>query len=117
MPETSPAQGTLKRLIEAEEQAREILKAAEQRAQQTIAQARDQASQTLEAARGETSASLRSRLEEAETKGALEKKQRLDQTEAQARELERCAEANFSGAVDMVVEWIINQDDSANQGG
>lgn len=44
MPKTSPAQGTLKRLIEAEEQAHgEILKAAEERAEEIIAQAHEQA--------------------------------------------------------------------------
>ena len=36
MPETSPAQGTLKRLIEAEDQAREILKAAEKHEEETL---------------------------------------------------------------------------------
>ena len=53
MPEASPAQNTLKRLIEAEEQAREILKAAEEHAQETIAQAREQAKQSVEAVRQE----------------------------------------------------------------
>jgi vacuolar-type H+-ATPase subunit H len=43
MPHASPAQGTLKRLIEAEDQAREILTAAEKHAEETIAQAANSA--------------------------------------------------------------------------
>jgi vacuolar-type H+-ATPase subunit H len=109
MPEASPAQSTLKRLIEAEEQAREALKAAEDHAQETIAQAREQAKQSVEAARRETTSLLKSRLEEAESKAATELKQRLEQAEAQAREIERRAKEHFSQAVEMVVDWVTNR--------
>ena len=111
MPEASPAQDTIKRLIEAEEQAREILKAAEERAEESIAQAREQAQKTVEAVRQETSAMLRARLEEAEAQGAQEKKWRLDRAEVQAREFERQAQQHFSSAVDMVVDWVTNRGD------
>lgn len=106
MPEASPAQGTLKRLIEAEDQAREILRAAEERAQKTLAQAREQATQSVEAVRQEASDLLRSRLDEAGSKAAVETKQRLQQAEADAREFERRATENASKAVEMVVDWV-----------
>ncbi len=60
---------------------------------------------------------MQARLDEAESKGALEKKQRLDQAEAQAREFERRAAANFSTAVDMVVDWVTNPGGLPGQGG
>jgi vacuolar-type H+-ATPase subunit H len=106
MPETSPAQGTLRRLIEAEDQAREILKAAEQRAQDTVAEARTQGKASVEAIRLEAVRMLRSQLEEAESKAATEMKQRLLQADAEAREFERRAAEHFSQAVDMVVDWV-----------
>ena len=59
-------QSTLKRLIEAEGEAREILKAAEEHAQSVVAEAREQADQSVDAVRQEEAKSLRSRLEAAE---------------------------------------------------
>ena len=111
MPEASPAQGTLQRLIEAEEQAREILKAAEEQAQKAIADAREQATQSVEAVHRDTSATLGARLAEAESKGAHEMKQRLERAEAEAQELERHTEVHLSGAVAMVVDWVTNRGD------
>ena len=49
---------------------------------------------------------MRSRLAEAESKGAAEMKRRLDQAEADAREIERGAKVHFSDAVEMVVDWV-----------
>jgi len=66
MPEASLAQSTLKRLIGAEDEAREILKAAEERAQSSVVGVREVKL-------------LRSRLEAAESQAAIEMKQRLDQ--------------------------------------
>ena len=95
MPEASPAQSTLKRLIEAEEEAREILRAAEEHAQGTLAQARQQAEQSIEGVRREAASLLQYKLEEAESKAATEMKQRLEQAEAEAREIERQGKATF----------------------
>ncbi len=106
MPEASPAQGTLKRLIEAEDQARAIFKAAEQSAQDTVAQAREQARQSVDAIRLGAAGALESRLREAESKSAAEMKQRMQQAEAEAQELERRAAEHFPQAVDMVVDWV-----------
>ena len=111
MPGPSPAQGVLKRLIEAEEQAREILKSAEQRAGDAVAQARAQAKESIDAVRQEAAALLQSRLEEAESQGSIDRQQRLDRAEAEAREFERRANANLSQAVEMVVAWITNRED------
>jgi len=111
MPEASPAQNTLKRLIEAEEQAREILKAAEERAQQTIAQAREQAKQSVETIREEAASLLRSKLEEARAAAATEMNQRLEQADAEAREIERRAKEHISEGVEMVVDWVTNRHD------
>ena len=111
MPEVSAAQGTVKRLIEAEEKAREILKAAEERSKETIAQAHEQAKQRLEATRQQTNSVLRSRREEVESKGATEMKRRLDQAEAEAQEIERRAKEHFSEVVEMVVNWVTNRAD------
>jgi vacuolar-type H+-ATPase subunit H len=111
MPGASPAQPILKRLIEAEEQAQQILKAAEDRARETVEQARRQAKQSVEAIRQETESSLRSRLAEAESKAAAEIQRRLEQAEAEAREIERRAKEHFSGAVEMVVNWVANRGD------
>jgi vacuolar-type H+-ATPase subunit H len=82
MPEESSAQSTLKRLIQAEEQTREILKVSEEHAQKTIAQAREQAQQSVDAVRRETAGLLTSRLEDAESRAATELKQRLEQADA-----------------------------------
>ena len=106
MPEGSPAQDTLKRLIEAEEQARQILKAAEERGRETIAQAQEQAKQSVETIRQETAALLQSRLEEAESKAATETTQRLGRAEAEAREIERREKQHFADAVGIVVDWV-----------
>lgn len=106
MPEASPAQGTLKRLIEAEDEAREILKAAGQHAEEAVAQAREQAGKSVEADRREAAELLQSKLAEAGSKAAVELKQRLEQADAEAREFERRAAENSSQAVDMVVDWV-----------
>lgn len=111
MPEASPAQGTLKRLIEAEEQAREILKAAEERAQESLAQARREAQQSVDAVRQQAARQLQSQLEGAESKAASELKTRLDQAEDRARQFENRAAENLSGAVDIVVDWVTGGDD------
>ena len=109
MPEPSPAQGTLKRLIEAEDQAREILKAAGQSAQDAIAQAGAQARQSVDAVRQRAAGALESRLREAESKSAAEMKQRMQQADAEAQEFERRAAQHFSQAVDMVVDWVATE--------
>ena len=105
-PETSPAQGTLKRLLESERQAQEILQSAEERARDTIAQAREQAARSVEAVRVEAAGLLHSQLDEVQSKAAAEVKQRLDQAETDAREFERCARGHVSEAVEMVVDWV-----------
>lgn len=113
MPDTSPAQGTLKRLIEAERQAREILEATEASAEKTVAEAREQARQTVDSVRRETAAALESRLKEAESKAAVAIEQHLLQAESQAAELQRRAEGNFSSAVELVTGWVTNRGDSS----
>lgn len=107
--EVPSAQSTVKRLIEAEEQAQEILKVAQEHAKETTAQAREQAKQHLEAIHQKMDEMLRSRLKEIESKASTEMKTRLDQVDAEAREMERWGEAHFSKAVEMVVSWIINR--------
>jgi hypothetical protein len=62
MPEVSPTQRILKRLIEGEDQAQQMVKAAEERAKETIEQARKQAKQSIETVRQEAENSLHSRL-------------------------------------------------------
>jgi vacuolar-type H+-ATPase subunit H len=111
MPEASPTQRILKRLIEAEDQAQQIVKEAEERAKETIDHARKQANQSIETVRQEHESSLRSRLGEAESKAAAEMKRRLDQAEAEAREIERRAKEHFSEAVELVVDWVANRGD------
>jgi vacuolar-type H+-ATPase subunit H len=111
MQEASPTERILKRLIEAENQAEQIVKAAEERAKETVEQARQQARQSLETVRKQAESSLRSRLDEAESKAAAEMKRRLDQAEAEAREIDRRAKQHFSEAVEMVVEWVTNRGD------
>lgn len=117
MAEDSSVQNTLKRLIEAEDQAREFLKTTQAQAEQTIAQAREQAKQSLDAARRETADSLRSRLEEAESKAAAGLKQRLEQADAEVGEIERRASQHFSEAVDMVVDWVTKGAGNRNANG
>ena len=109
MPEASPAQSTLKRLIEAEEQAREILKAAEENAEATIAKAREQAKQSVDAVRQETATLLRSQLDEAESHAAIEMKNRLEQAEAKGREIESRAKQHSAQAVKMALDWVTNK--------
>jgi vacuolar-type H+-ATPase subunit H len=106
MPEASPAQRTLKRLIEAEGEARDILKGAAENADATIAKAREQAKQSVQTVRLEAARALRALLEEAESKAAIEMKQRLDQAEAEAREIERRAGESSAQAIDMVMDWV-----------
>ena len=106
MGEPSRAQATLKRLLEAERQAVEIVAAAERRAQDTIAHAREQARQLIQAASQETADSLRARVEEAQLTASAGLKQRLEGVDAEARELERRANERFADAVEMVVRWV-----------
>jgi vacuolar-type H+-ATPase subunit H len=105
------AESILKRLMEAEEQARDILKAAEERAKETIEGARQEAEQMVEAARRETESMLRGRLQAAEAQGAEEKSQHLEKAEADAREFGRRANTHLPEAVAMVVDWVINRGD------
>jgi vacuolar-type H+-ATPase subunit H len=109
MPEASPAQSTLKRLLDAENHAREILKAAEENAEATIAKAREQAKQSVDAVRQEAATLLRSKLDEAESHAAVEMKNRLEQAEARGREIERRAKQHSAQAVNMVVNWVTNR--------
>lgn len=109
MPEASPAQSTLKRLIEAEEQAREILKAAEENAEATIAKAREQAKQSVDAVRQETATFLRSQLDLAESHAAIEMNTRLEQAEAKGREIESQATQHSAQAVHMALDWVTNK--------
>jgi vacuolar-type H+-ATPase subunit H len=104
--EVSAARGTLKRLIEAEAQAREILEAAEERAKKTLGHVQVQAKQHIETVRQEMENTLRSRLQEVESKAAAEMRMRLGQIDVEAREIERRANEHFSDAVEMVVSWI-----------
>jgi vacuolar-type H+-ATPase subunit H len=106
LPEPSPAQEILKRLIEAEDQARSVVEAAQESAQATIAEAERHAAETLDSVRQAAAGVLRSRLEEAEAQGAAEAKRRLEEAEAQAQEFELRAAAHFSGAVELVVDWV-----------
>jgi len=108
MPENSPIQGTLQRLIEAEEQAQEVLRAAQAKADETIAHAREQARQAVEAVRAESQRLLRAKLGEAESQGAGEMKRRLELAEMQAETFNRRAEQNFSRAVEMVVNTVLS---------
>jgi hypothetical protein len=68
-----------------------------------------QAKQSIKTVRQEAENSLHSRLGEAESKAAAEMKRRLDQAAAEAREIERRAKEHFSGAVEMVVDWVVNR--------
>jgi vacuolar-type H+-ATPase subunit H len=108
-------QATLKRLLEAEDQAQEILKAAEERARKMITQAREQATQSIEVAHRDAAAMLRSGLEGAQSKAAIDVKQRMDRAEAEAREIEGRANEHFSDAVDMVVDWVISGSASGSE--
>jgi vacuolar-type H+-ATPase subunit H len=110
MAEVSPAQSTLKRLIEAENDAREILKTASENADATIAKAREEAKESVDVVQQEAANLLRSRLEAAECHAAIEMKQRLDQAETEAQEFERLAKINSARAVDVVVEWVTFKD-------
>lgn len=110
MSEASAAQSTLKRLVEAEEQARAILREAEERSQELIAKARQEAQQTVMAVRQEMSDLLQSRLRDAESRAAVELKQGLEQAEAEAQDFERRANEHFSEAVEMVVNWVTSRD-------
>jgi vacuolar-type H+-ATPase subunit H len=101
----------LRRLIEAEEDAREILKAAEEQAKETIARAQEEAKQLVEAVRQEMDGLLRGRLETAESQGAAEIKRRLEKAEADAQEFARLAKNHFSEAVEMIVDWVTNRSD------
>ena len=107
--ELASAQSTVKRLIEAEEQARKILNVAQEHTKETTVQACEQAKQHLEAVRQKMNDMLRSRVEEMESKASTEMKTRLDRVDAEARETERRGEAHFSKAVEMVVSWITNR--------
>jgi hypothetical protein len=106
MGEPSRAQGILKRLLEAEQQAVEIVAAADRRAEDTIAHAREQARQLIQAVSHETADSLHARVEEAQLTAAAGLKQRLEGVDAEARELERRANERFDDAVEMVVRWV-----------
>ena len=104
--EVSTAQGTLKRLMEAENQAREILRAAEEGAKETLGHAQEQSKRQIEAVHREMEDILRSRVKELESRAALEMKARLGQVDAEAQEIERLAKEHFSDGVEMVVNWI-----------
>jgi vacuolar-type H+-ATPase subunit H len=108
MPETSPAQSTLQRLIEAEEQAQEIIRIARAKADESIVQAREQARQSVETVRLEGQGLLRAQLGEAESKGGAEMKRRMELAEAQSQIFQRRAQLNFSHAVEMVVNRILS---------
>jgi vacuolar-type H+-ATPase subunit H len=111
MPETPTAQDTLKRLLDAEDQAREILQAAEGQAEETVGEAREHAHQILEATRAEAVNLLRGKLDVAETEGAAAMQQSLQRADGRSREFERRAEQNLTRAVEMAVNWVLSGDE------
>jgi hypothetical protein len=111
MSETSSAESTLKRLTDAEAQARAILSAAQKRSEEMIAKATEQAAQSTEAVGKEIARLSQSRREEAESQGAALMKERLEGAETEARELERRANGHLSEAVGKVVDWVTYQEE------
>jgi vacuolar-type H+-ATPase subunit H len=107
MSDGTPAREALKRLLDAEQQAREILTSAEERAREAISKAEEQAARTIQTAQEEAAASIRVRLNGAESKAAAEAQQRLEKLEAEAREIQRRAQFYSGKAIDMVVDWVI----------
>jgi vacuolar-type H+-ATPase subunit H len=110
VPETSQAQDILKRLIEAESQARQIVDVAGREAAETIAQASSRAQQAFERTRSELSAASASRLAESEAQGAAQTKARLERAEADARDIAERAKLHFAEAVAIVVNFVTHQD-------
>ena len=111
MSDSSPAQSTLKRLIEAEAKARTVIQSAEQSAEGAIGHARAEAAQSLDKVRQESAWRLQSRLTDVATQAAAETKRRLQSAEDQARDIERRAAANLAAAADLVAAWIMRPDD------
>jgi V/A-type H+/Na+-transporting ATPase subunit G/H len=109
MPENPQVQDILKRLIEAESQARQILERAEREAAEIVSRASEGARQSLEATRRELSEALASRLAETEAQGAAQMKERLDRAEAEARDIEERSKHHFAKAVAMVVNFVTHQ--------
>jgi vacuolar-type H+-ATPase subunit H len=107
MPGGTPARETLKRLLDAEQEAGEILTSVEERAREIISKAEEQAAQTVQTAQEEAAATFQVRLGEAESKTAAAAQQRMEGLEADARGIQRRAQFQSGKAVDMVVDWVI----------
>lgn len=106
MPESSPAQEILKRLIDAEQEARQVLAEAAQRADSTIQQAREEAQKAIDAVRKEAANRVQARIAEIESESAAQLKRRLDEAGRKAGDFELTAAQNLSAAVDFVVGWV-----------
>lgn len=106
MLQDSPAQDILKRLIDAEQQANQILAEAEQRANDEVQRAHEEAQKLVNAVRQDAADRLRVRLAEVESASAAQLKQRLDDAIQKASDFEAQAAQNLSAAADLVVEWV-----------
>lgn len=99
-------EGTLKRLIEAEDQAGGILQTAEESAKKILDEAQGQAKERIEATRRDLESILQSRMRDVEAEGGTEMRKRLDQVNAEAKEIQRAAKEHSPDAVERVVSWI-----------
>ncbi len=105
------AAATVKRLLEAERQAQEILKEAEQRAKATVAEARAQAATLVASAREEAEQRVGLRLEQARATSAAKLRESVDHAAAEAQALDRLAKERLPRAVDLVVGWVTGRRD------
>jgi vacuolar-type H+-ATPase subunit E/Vma4 len=103
------AAATVKRLLEAETQAQDILKAAELRVHEAVDNARTQAATLVKNARLDSAQRARVRLEDARLAAEAEIARRTSQAVNEVRELERRANQNLLRAVEAVVQSIIGR--------
>jgi vacuolar-type H+-ATPase subunit H len=100
------AESTLKRLIEAEGEARKILQAAEESARKILDDAQGQAKQRIETTRQEMESVRQARMRNLEAEGGMEMRKRLDQVNREAQEMQRAAKEHAPDAVERVLSWI-----------
>jgi len=111
-PSDNPANGaaaTIKRLLEAENRAADILSAAKVRAQDSLSRARQEAAHIVSQAREEATQAAQKRIKDAESEYQAEIRHRVDQATLKAQEFEQKANALLQEAVDAVVDWVTGQ--------
>ncbi len=111
MPDNPQAQATVKRLLEAEQQAKTLREAAEKHAREIVETAHAEAQRRIDQAREQAELERQRRLEQAKAQAKAESSERLEAVRNDILALQTRARQGFEGAVQYVIAWVSGERD------